>query len=164
MSFDFGENEYSFGDVVNFNCTSEQLSPVFSYSLLHFDGDYHFLQDCFDNFDIKTYFNVMHKMSKTPLKDIIGKWGHNDHFHVIANPKNELIKLIAKTTGITENIKMEQMPIVAQVGLYTNAEGADRASGRKSPRIFMLIGDQAILYPFCYDPYHEIYNGPKKKT
>jgi hypothetical protein len=64
--------------------------------------------------------------------------------------------LLKELTG-KERFLAEEIPIVAQFGLYTHKLGANRQLNRKSPRIICIIGKYAVIHLLYFDPYHELH-------
>jgi len=46
--------------------------------------------------------------------------------------------------------------IVYHFALYTSEETASRATGIRSPRIYVMHGTNGFIYPLLFDPYHEL--------
>lgn len=135
--------------------------PLFSYDFIFMDdSEYSVRQECFDNTDIQSYFNKLKNISSVTLNDLIDKSNYKDHFHAINNPNNKLKDIIKRALG-KSNLTQEEMPIIAQLALYTNKELACRTKGIKSPRIFFMIGPHAVFYLIGYDPFHEVFNASR---
>lgn len=130
---------------------SIKVHPVICYDLIDLSvTPYHFHQECFDNKDIREYFNSLKYISQHTIEDLIQNSNYRFHFHkskIIGNLRNELQKLHKKN-----NI----YPEIYHFALYTSKEKANRNSGIKSPRIYFVIGYNGMIYPLFYDPYHEI--------
>ncbi|MEY8687075.1 hypothetical protein AB9N12_13390 [Bacteroides sp. AN502(2024)] len=134
---------------------SKQTLPVICYDLIDLDKTkYHFLQDCFDNKDIKSYFKAIKYISKHTLDELLEENNHEFHFYK-SEIRGNLRKVLRELHGeISNNIIY---PEIYHFALYTNKETlADRKSNIKSPRIYFLVGAHGMLYILFYDPYHEI--------
>jgi len=170
MNYQFSNDEYFEDRKFNFGNESSKNfnkyfsnNPLFSYDLIGLNlTEYNFNQDCFDLKDIKTYFEKVNFISKKSINDLIDSTNYRNHFHVISYPNAKLKELIKKISG-RSTLRDEQLPIIGQFALYTDDYEASRASSRKSPRIYFLIGKNAIFYVLFYDPYHEIYPKKSKK-
>lgn len=159
----FTENEgelqkFTFGTKVTSGFSKYySKTPLFSYDFIDLNiTGYHFHQDCFDTNDVHQYFKMVKHLSRNSINDLLNNSDYKKHFHIYSIPKGKLRELVVKISG-KHGLKDEQLPSVGQFALYTNQNGyADRTSGEKSPRIFFMVGDHAILYLLFYDPYHEI--------
>jgi hypothetical protein len=152
-----------FPEQVNMKTIKEgyDYSPFFAYQYLDFDTTtYCFNQPHFDNIDITAYFKKVKEYSQIPIGDLIEVSHHKEHFHII-EPIPPRIKEMIKTISGKTKIKDEDLPIVGQFGLYTNAN-ANRNENVKSPRIFFFIGSYSTINILFYDPFHELFNAKTK--
>lgn len=153
------ESEYNFGDEINNSDFKNALNSlaVISYRYIDFDKTkYHFFQDCFDNKDILEYFDFMNFLTSYPFNDILSNKDKDWHLYNNNYFKDLRFKELVDTAlGIKKGLRVEQVPSFYHFALYTN-ETASRHTNIKSPRVYFFIGENAIIYPLFYDPYHEI--------
>lgn len=155
------ENEYLFGDSINPKDYSEAQKSVsfISYKYIDFENtDYHFFQDCFDNNDIRHYFDFMNILSSDSFIALLNNkkrdWHLNPNDY---NRDTRFRQLVNKALGIEKPLPPNCQPSFYHFALYTNStDTASRATKIKSPRIYFFIGNDAVIYPLFYDPYHEI--------
>jgi len=163
MNYRFAESsseslKFELGSKIDNNSFSEHYdkSPLFCYDYIDISKTkYCFSQQCFDNHDIVKYFETVKVISKKTVNDLIDKSDHIQHFHIINYPSQKIRKLLSEINN-NKQLKDEQIPPIGQFALYTNKEIGSRENGIKSPRIFFMIGANAVFYPLFYDPYHEI--------
>lgn len=153
------ESEYLFGDPIDNEEFSDSLKSVSLVSYKYIDykeTDYHFFQECFDNNDIRAYFDFMSMLSSDSFSSI---WKSKERdWHLNPNDYNKDAKfkgLVNKALHIEGTLPVENQPQFYHFALYTN-QNASRTTGVKSPRIYFFIGTHAVIYPLFYDPYHEI--------
>ena len=147
---------YSFGDKIDVDNIRNSFDnlPLFSYA--HIDltiTDYGFRQSCFDNKDIRKYFETVKEFSTKTINDLINS-DYKNHFHFYPTPKGKILWLLKQISG-KKYFRESELPSIGQFALYTEGN-ADRERGIKSPRIFFMLGANAIFYILFYDPYHEI--------
>lgn len=126
---------------------------VISYELIDLnDTDYHFKQE-FTLKDTQRYFEVFKDISCKSINDLLENSKHSLHFHRSA-AKGRLRALLEKICPgcVTEDSE----PMIYHFALYTDSERADRQSGRRSPRIYFMLGRNGMIFPLFFDPYHEI--------
>lgn len=164
MNFEYSDNvdsrEYSFGeeiDNIEFQESLKSLSVV-SYKYLDLDiTEYNFLQGCFDNKDIRAYFDFMNLLTSHPFNDVLNSRQHEWHLYPNNYSKEQKLRsLVNKVMGLDSNLKIECIPTFYHFALYTSKERASKEDNIKAPRIYFFIGKNATLYPLFYDPYHEI--------
>lgn len=132
--------------------TTLKTHPVVCYNYIDLDKtQYNFKQSCFDNTDIKAYFEGIKYISEHTLEELLDYSDREFHFHksyINGNLRKALIRL---------NGNKRYMPEIYHFALYTNKqEKADRYKKIKSPRIYFLVGKHGMIYILFYDPYHEI--------
>lgn len=150
---------YDFGDSVDNAALGQSLNGLSTISYRYIDleeTDYHFRQDCFDNSDIVPYFEFMSMLSDNPFNNLMND--KDPEWHL--NPNNydrdkHFQELVNKALKITSKLPVERQPAFYHFALYTN-QNASRTNKIKSPRIYFFIGNNAVIYPLFYDPYHEI--------
>jgi hypothetical protein len=152
--------KYRFGDKINNEdiSNSQKHSPLFCYNYIDLDQtEYNFNQDCLDSIDAKFYFKRVKQISQKLLEDSIDNSSYKDHFRIYNSPNKKMKDLFKKISG-SKYVIDEQLPSFGEFALYTDEEGlANRAIGKKSPRIHFFIGPYGIIYILFYDPYHEIF-------
>lgn len=164
MSFEYSDyidsREYSFGEEIDNTEFSESLKSlsVVSYKYIDLDvTEYNFLQECFDNKDIKAYFDFMNLLTSNPFNDVLNSKQHEWHLNSNNYFKERKLKdLVNKVMNLESDLKIECTPAFYHFALHTSNEKASRINGIKAPRIYFFIGKNATLYPLFYDPYHEI--------
>ena len=74
---------YSWGEITNEQIRlSKEVRPVICYHLIDLSlTKYHFHQECFDNEDIKAYFECLRYISSNTIDDLIENSDHKLHFH-----------------------------------------------------------------------------------
>ncbi len=150
LKFNFGQKIIN-SEISQYNSNT----PLFGYDYIDLDKtSYHFKQTCFDNFDLKYYFEKVKELSNISINDLINKSSYKEHFHFYHNPKGKLRSLLCIISN-KKSLKDEEVPSIGQFALYTNQE-ADRGSNIKSPRIYFMLGPYAVFYILFYDPFHEI--------
>lgn len=150
---------YDFGDSIDNVTLGQSLNNLSTISYRYIDldkTDYHFRQKCFDNNDIVPYFEFMSMLSDNPFNSLINDKEPSWHL----NPNNydrdkRFQELVNKALKIPSKLPIERQPAFYHFALYTNQK-ASRTNKVKSPRIFFFIGNNAVIYPLFYDPYHEI--------
>lgn len=129
---------------------SHKLPVVISYANLDLSKtDYHFRQE-FTLRDTQEYFSMMKKISNSTIDD----WLENPHEHHFRRTpiRGNLAKALKKLCPEC----LEANPMIYHFALYTDKDGADRKSGRRSPRIYFMLGLYGRIYILFFDPYHEI--------
>lgn len=132
--------------------TTIKTHPVVCYNYIDLGKTkYNFKQDCFDNIDIKAYFEGIKYISEHTLEELLDDSEREFHFHK-SYVSGNLKKVLSQLNG-----KKRYMPEIYHFALYTNKnEKADRSKNIKSPRIYFLVGKHGMIYILFYDPYHEI--------
>ena len=164
MSYEYideiDSREYSFGDEINnseFNESLKSLSVV-SYKYIDLDvTEYHFLQECFNNEDIKVYFDFINLLTSNPFDDVLNikqaEWHLNPNNYF---KEHKLRSLVNKVMKLEQDLKIECVPPFYHFALHTSNEKASKINRIKAPRVYFFIGRNATLFPLFYDPYHEI--------
>lgn len=130
---------------------SRKTHIVICYDYIRLHGDYGFLDESFGSREAMEYFSKMKDFSGKSFEDIIDATNYEYHFHpttIKGKIKEELKKEFGK------HISFDDL-IVHHFALYTE-DRADRATGKKSPRIHFLLGKYGMVYILFYDPYHEL--------
>jgi len=126
---------------------------VISYELADLDvTDYHFKQE-FTHQDTQAYFEVMRDISCQSINGIIDESDHSLHFYrsrVNQHMKDLLKKLDPKCDPDYQDT------FIYHFALSTHPDGASRESGRRSPRVYFMLGRNGMIFPLFFDPYHEI--------
>ena len=150
---------YTFGRKLDADAYRENKLryPNVCYKYLQMDGRYGFRQAEWDNRDAVTYFDSMSILANMPIGDfeeLDGDW----HFYPSKVFKGQnLYAELELIFGEKVLETPEKLPPVYHFALYQDKDVmANRKSGKKSPRIYFFIGDNATLYPMFYDPFHEI--------
>lgn len=129
---------------------SHKLPVVISYAHLDLSKtDYHFRQE-FTLKDTQAYFSMMKEISNSTIDD----WLENPHEHHFyrTDVRGRLAKALEKLCPGC----LEANPLIYHFALYTDAKGADRAKGRRSPRIYFMLGQYGRIYILFFDPFHEV--------
>lgn len=142
-----------------------ERKPLFAYDFIDLDvTPYSFSQNHLDNTDACSYFAKLKELSNRTINDLLNNSDHKLHFHIypkLTGKQYDLIKQITRR----DSIRVEETPAMGQIGLYTAGEGkADRNTGVKSPRIYFVVGEWAVLHVIFYDPFHEINPDSNNKT
>ncbi|SDP90507.1 hypothetical protein SAMN05428975_3445 [Mucilaginibacter sp. OK268] len=136
---------------------NEKETVLIAYDYIDIDiTDYCFDQSCLDGDDAYHYFFTLKEFSKLTTKKLTTELHHEYHFHIYSKPNSKLISLVEKISGTS--FTPETQPLIGQFALYTE-ENASRSSGTKSPRIYFIIGKNAVMHILFYDPFHEINPG-----
>lgn len=171
MNFDFNDAyedeiedfKFKFGQKINNQQLNKSYTktPLFSYDYIDLGiTNYHFKQECFDNYDCQKYFEMVNSLSNMTINNLIDESKQSDHFHVYPFPTPKQRQLLTRVLN-KPSFRDEELPPIGQFALYTNnANLANRATQVKSARIYFIIGPNAVFYILFYDPYHEI-NGKK---
>lgn len=132
---------------------SMNVPIVISYELADLDKTaYHFRQE-FTLKDTRAYFETMKAISCRSINEIIDDSRNELHFYrskVTKSLERLLKKLDPKCSPDTEET------VIYHFALYTDRETASRESGRRSPRIYFMLGRNGMIFPLFFDPYHEI--------
>lgn len=132
---------------------SHNVPIVISYELADLDATaYHFKQE-FLHDDTQKYFSIMKEISCQSINDIIDKSEHSLHFHR-SRVNKRLKKLLQKLDS--KCAPDYQETFIYHFGLSTDPNGASRETGRRSPRIYFMLGRNGMIFPLFFDPYHEI--------
>lgn len=130
---------------------SRRVPIVVSYELIDLGKtNYHFFQNFLVQ-DTQRYFEMMQIMASRSINEIFDISDHTWHFEESCfkgKLKEELKKLIPDCE--------EDPPTIFHFALYTDPNRADRALGRRSPRIYFMLSRNGIILPLFFDPYHEI--------
>ncbi len=159
---DFESDEgrkYSFGREIDGKeiLNNEKETVLIAYDYIDIDRtDYCFDQPCLDGDDAFNYFATLKEFSKLTAKKLTTELHHTHHFHIYSKPNAKLISLVEDISG--KSFTPETQPLIGQFALYTE-ENASRESTVKSPRIYFIIGKNAVMHILFYDPYHEINPG-----
>lgn len=132
---------------------SVDVPIVVSYELADLDKTaYHFRQE-FKLQDTQAYFEIMKNISCRSINELIDESDHSLHFYrTRVNKKIEnLLKLLDPDCSPDQNATL-----IYHFALSTDSEGASRESGRRSPRIYFMLGRNGMIFPLFFDPYHEI--------
>lgn len=126
---------------------------VISYELVDLDKtDYHFKQ-VFTLYDTQRYFEVFKEISCRSINDLLENSKHSLHFYRSAAKGNLKLLLEELCPGCVTN---DSEPMIFHFALYTDSERADRKLGRRSPRVYFMLGRNGMIFPLFFDPYHEI--------
>lgn len=126
---------------------------VISYELVDLnETDYHFKQ-AFTLKDTQRYFEVFKEISCQSINNLIENGEHSLHFYRTA-AKGNLRRLLEKLCPGC--VTHDNEPMIYHFALYTDVEKADRQSGRRSPRVYFMLGRNGMIFPLFFDPYHEI--------
>lgn len=164
MTFNFYQDESSSYDSRQYNfglpIDGKELAagygqkPLISYNFIDIDKtNYCFDQECLDADDILWYFELLKEFSSKTINELIDS-DYKKHFHLYHNPNPQLKSLLKSISGVT--LRPETTPTIGQFALYTDRELASRKNKIKSPRIYFIVGHNAVMYILFYDPYHEI--------
>lgn len=156
---------YFIGDSVC-KCVATDDYPLFRYDYLIVDniskfGKFSFIGEHFKKEDYEIYFKKTKRFCCETINNLIDKCKKEDHFHIHFPDRKKDKKLIEILEHIG-NVKLNEdknMPNIGQFALYTESEGKKLPSDselKKSPRIFFIIGKEAVFNIFCYDPFHEL--------
>lgn len=132
---------------------TKEVPIVISYELADMtDTDYHFRQE-FKLEDTRAYFGAMKNISCHSINELIDESEHSFHFYrsmVNQRMKELLLKLDPKAQPDYEST------FIYHFALYTDPDGASRETGKRSPRIYFMLGRYGMIFPLFFDPYHEI--------
>lgn len=132
---------------------SQSVPIVVNYSLIDLEAtEYNFKQE-FSHRDTQKYFEVMSSIANRSIDDIIDFGDRGLHFY--RTKINKRIVSLMKRLDKNCNPDIEST-IVYHFALYTDKQGASRTSGRRSPRIYFMLGKNGMIFPLFFDPYHEI--------
>lgn len=130
--------------------------PLFSFASIDLSANlYGFNQkELIDN-DFSILLEKLKLFSNKTINELINLT-HDYHFHYNLD-RNTCLKIkMLLETSLKIKLKEENIPQFGEFALYTDPLGASRSSKQKSPRIFFMVGADAIIYILFYDPYHEI--------
>lgn len=165
MNFNFPEKldpeEYQFGDKIDDKKFSKSIRTISHINYRYIDlekTEYNFRQSCFDNKDVVEYFDFMSMLCDNSFDYLLNNKRPDWHLNPNDYHKEYRFKeLVNKALNISEDLAQQNIPSFFHFALYTDSTGkANRKTGIKSPRIYFFIGDNAVIYPLFYDPYHEI--------
>lgn len=110
---------------------------------------YHFKQE-FLLEDTQNYFSIMKDISSNTINNLVRK-GRQYHFYR-SDYRGNLKRAVALMfNNVDEDI------ILYHVGLYESEGGeASRETGKRSPRIYFILGNNGHIYILFFDPYHEL--------
>lgn len=129
---------------------------VISYELVDLGHtDYHFCQR-FEHKDTKAYFEAMKRISCHSINEIIDSSEHSFHFY--RTRVNKRLKELLRTLSPDSRPDYDAT-FIYHFALYTDEQGASRVSGRRSPRVYFMLGRYGMIFPLFFDPYHEISPG-----
>ena len=131
---------------------SRNVPIVISYELADIDKtEYHFLQE-FKWDDTKAYSRIMKNISCRSINDIIDESDHSLQFYRsgVSGRIKDLLK------RLNPDCDPGDATLIYHFALYTDKSGASRASGRRSPRVYFMLGRNGMIYTLFFDPYHEI--------
>lgn len=154
----FPSNKYVFGNHLDSKevAASKKRYQSINYKYLQIEEtDYHFSQSCFDNKDIIAYFNFVKLLSEHTFDDLLEMKQKEWHLNK-SEYKGNLKKAVLESVAKGKHFKIEEIPDFYHFALYTSTKMADRNKKIKSPRIYFFVGDNAMIYPLFYDPFHEI--------
>jgi len=131
---------------------SIDVPVVISYSLVDLGTTkYHFGQP-FTKRDTMEYFRQMNMISSGSINDLISDAPHSMHFYRSRITGRIRTLLLALNPDCTP----DDSTIIYHFALYTDSNGASRETGRRSPRIYFMLGRNGVIFPLFFDPYHEI--------
>lgn len=154
---DFWEDIHGFTEVgeglsIEDTKLSKNVPIVISYELADMDKTaYHFQQE-FKWDDTKAYFQIMKNISCRSINEIIDESDHSLHFY--RSGVNNRIKELLKR--LNPECEPGDTTLIYHFALYTDKDGASRESGRRSPRVYFMLGRNGMIFPLFFDPYHEI--------
>lgn len=132
---------------------SIEVPIVISYELADLgETIYHFKQE-FRLQDTQAYFETMKRISCQSINDLVEESDHELHFYrTRVNKKVE--ELLKKLDPECE--PSQEATLIYHFALSTDPAGASREEGRKSPRVYFMLGRNGMIFPLFFDPYHEI--------
>lgn len=131
---------------------STDVPVVISYSLIDLGAtEYHFGQS-FTRRDTGEYFRRMSEISGGSINDLISEAPHALHFY--RSRITGRIRKLLRT--LNPDCTPDDSTIIYHFALYTDTRRASRAEGRRSPRIYFMLGRNGVIFPLFFDPYHEI--------
>lgn len=164
MSTDLLTEDDFWDDIHGQHAVGEQLSIedtklsmnvpiVISYEFADLNvTDYHFRQE-FTLQDTHAYFEVMRDISCQSINSIIDESDHSLHFY--RSRVNQRMKALLRQLDPECNPDY-QATFIYHFALSTDPNGASREAGRRSPRIYFMLGRKGMIFPLFFDPYHEI--------
>lgn len=132
---------------------SMNVPMVISYELADLDvTDYNFKQE-FSLDDTQSYFSIMKEISCQSINEIIDESDHSLHFYrsKVNKPMKDLLQKLDPDCDPDY-----QSTFIYHFALSTDPLGASRESGRRSPRVYFMLGRNGMIFPLFFDPYHEI--------
>lgn len=131
---------------------SVDVPVVISYRLVDLGVTrYHFGQP-FTKRDTLEYFRQMSNISSGSINDLVNESPHAMHFYrsrITAKMKKLL-------QALNPGCSPDDSTIIYHFALYTDRDGASREAGRRSPRVYFMLGRNGVIFPLFFDPYHEI--------
>ena len=160
MTFDFNANEDEFTDF-HYSSLKEyetplknkaHLRPTVSYLYLNNkpSTEYTFFSTEFGKREIKEYFIKMALFSSQNLATLIDNSNHDLHFKFASETSPEYNVL---ENHLQIKFNAENKPILGHFALYTD----EKIENSKSPRIFFLLGENAIIHILFFDPFHKMH-------
>lgn len=132
---------------------SYDVPIVISYELADLgETDYHFYQE-FTHHETQEYFRIMKDLSCCSINHMISESEHDLHFY--RSRVNDLILGLLKKLDPTCTPGWDST-FIFHFALGTDKEGASRELGRRSPRIYFMLGRNGRIFPLFFDPFHEI--------
>jgi len=118
--------------------------------------DYHFHQH-FTHEDTMGYFAKMKYFAGKSINQIFEQTAKEDHFH-----RSEMKGNVAKAVKAILPKAVMTDQIIYHFGLYDTHEWADRDSGKRNPRVYIMVGTYGQVYILFFDPYHELNPLPRQ--
>lgn len=152
----FDDPKYIFGDEIKKICDLEEYTPSFAFDYISMSET----NLCFNCPDIPLsdfikLFERKKEISSKSIGEIIDSPGQEYHFHEVNLYQKKELKERLKELLKTKNDKVEALPVVYQLAVYT-----DNKTG-KAPRIMGFFHKKGIFHLLWFDYSHSVY--PKKK-
>jgi hypothetical protein len=159
MSFpeeDFSDHHYDFEFGYEGSSPSNKgFRPTFSYKYIDLGKtEFHFHREEFDEKDRRTYFERLKNFSQQSLEYILDRSSHTLHFKLNPDSRNREYHLLSELVDIDFG-SGNAYPVLGHFALYTPTY--EEGKKNKAPRIFFLVGENAVLHILFYDPFHEIH-------
>jgi hypothetical protein len=132
---------------------SYDVPIVISYELIDLNiTDYHFFQ-VFLPKETQEYFRIMKELSCCSINHMISESEHDLHFY--------RSKVTKRITNLLKQLDPDCTPdqestFIFHFALGTDENGASRELGRRSPRVYFMLGRNGRIFPLFFDPFHEI--------
>lgn len=112
---------------------------------------YHFNQP-FQGNEANLYFQRMKEFSELSVNYIVEHSDHRSHFY-----RTDIRGNIKKVFDAIDPNIAKVNPLIFHFALDPDCkEEASRATGKRNPRIYFMVGYNGMIHILFFDPYHEI--------